>query len=72
VRFSSREGSTDLQRSTRSGQRGSRRQPGGGLTGKRTSPLRVPLPGAIETYTKTAMQVKDNLQPLLQEVFGSQ
>jgi Luciferase-like monooxygenase len=36
-----------------------------------TEPWRVPLPGAIKTYTKTAMQVKDNLQPLLQEVFGS-
>jgi len=32
----------------------------------------VPLPGAIKTYTRAAMQVKDNLQPLLQEVFGSQ
>ena len=37
-----------------------------------TDPWRVPLPGAIKTYTKAAMQVKDNLQPLLQEVFGSQ
>ncbi len=37
-----------------------------------TEPWRVPLPGAIKTYTKAAMQVKDNLQPLLQEVFGSQ
>jgi iron(III) transport system substrate-binding protein len=36
-----------------------------------TEPWRVPLPGAIKTYTKAAMQVKDNLQPLLQEVFGS-
>ena len=37
-----------------------------------TEPWRVPLPGAIKTYTKAAMQVKDNLQPLLLEVFGSQ
>src|SRR5215510_8926021 len=37
-----------------------------------TEPWRVPLPGAIKTYTKAAMQVKDNLQPLLQEVFGTQ
>ena len=37
-----------------------------------TESWRVPLPGAIRTYTKAAMQVnKDNLQPLLQEVFGS-
>jgi iron(III) transport system substrate-binding protein len=36
-----------------------------------TEPWRVPLPGAIKTYTKAAMQVKDNLQPLLQEVFGN-
>jgi iron(III) transport system substrate-binding protein len=37
-----------------------------------TEPWRVPLPGAIKTYTKAAMQVKNTLQPLLQEVFGSQ
>jgi len=37
-----------------------------------TEPWRVPLPGAIKTYTKAAIQVKDSLQPLLQEVFGSQ
>ena len=37
-----------------------------------TEPWRVPLPGAIKTYTKAAMQVKDNLQPLLREVFGTQ
>ncbi|HET8562488.1 MAG TPA: extracellular solute-binding protein [Candidatus Binatia bacterium] len=37
-----------------------------------TEPWRVPLPGAIKTYTKAAMQVRGNLQPLLQEVFGSQ
>ncbi|HEY2989261.1 MAG TPA: extracellular solute-binding protein [Candidatus Binatia bacterium] len=36
-----------------------------------TEPWRIPQPGAIKTYTKAAMQVKDNLQPLLQEVFGS-
>jgi iron(III) transport system substrate-binding protein len=33
-------------------------------------PWRVPQPGAIKTYTKAAMQVKDNLMPLLNEVFG--
>jgi len=37
-----------------------------------TEPWRVPLPGAIKTYTKAAMQAKEKLQPLLQEVFGSQ
>jgi iron(III) transport system substrate-binding protein len=37
-----------------------------------TEPWRVPLPGAIKTYTKAAMQVRDNVQSLLQEVFGSQ
>jgi iron(III) transport system substrate-binding protein len=37
-----------------------------------TEPWRVPMPGAIKTYTKAALQVKDNLQPLLQEIFGSQ
>ncbi len=37
-----------------------------------TEPWRVPLPGAIKTYTKAAMQVKDNLQPLLLEVFDTQ
>jgi iron(III) transport system substrate-binding protein len=37
-----------------------------------TEPWRVPLPGAIKTYTRAAMQVKNTLQPLLQEVFGSQ
>ena len=36
-----------------------------------TEPWRVPLPGSIKTYTKAAMQVKENLQPLLQEVFGN-
>ena len=35
-------------------------------------PWRVPLPGAIKTYTKEAMGVKENLAPVLQEVFGSQ
>jgi iron(III) transport system substrate-binding protein len=34
-------------------------------------PWRVPQPGAIKTYTKAAMQVKDNLMPLLHEVFGN-
>jgi iron(III) transport system substrate-binding protein len=37
-----------------------------------TEPWRVPLPGAIKTYTRAAMQVKNTLQPLLQEVFGTQ
>jgi iron(III) transport system substrate-binding protein len=36
-----------------------------------TEPWRVPQPGAIKTYTKAAMQVKDNLMPLLSEVFGN-
>ena len=35
-------------------------------------PWRVPLPGAIKTYTKAAMGVKEKLAPLLQEVFGNQ
>ena len=34
-------------------------------------PWRVPLPGAIKTYTKAAQQAKDNLMPLLIEVFGN-
>ena len=34
-------------------------------------PWRVPQPGAIKTYTKAVMQVKDNLMPLLHEVFGN-
>jgi iron(III) transport system substrate-binding protein len=34
-------------------------------------PWRVPQPGAIKTYTKGAMQVRDSLAPLLQEVFGT-
>lgn len=33
-------------------------------------PWRIPQSGAIRTYTKAAMQAKENLQPLLQEVFG--
>jgi len=36
-----------------------------------TEPWRVPQPGAIKTYTKAAMQVKDKLMPLLNEVFGN-
>jgi len=36
-----------------------------------TEPWRIPQPGAIKTYTKAAMQVRDKLMPLLQEVFGS-
>jgi hypothetical protein len=34
-------------------------------------PWRVPQPGAIKTYTKAAQQAKDNLLPLLIEVFGN-
>ena len=34
-------------------------------------PWRVPQPGAIKTYTKAAQQAKDNLLPLLAEVFGN-
>jgi iron(III) transport system substrate-binding protein len=34
-------------------------------------PWRIPQPGAIKTYTKAAMQVKDKLMPLLMEVFGN-
>ena len=34
-------------------------------------PWRIPQPGAIKTYTKAAMQVRDNLSPLLHEVFGN-
>ena len=34
-------------------------------------PWRVPQPGAIKTYTKAAQQAKDNLLPLLVEVFGN-
>jgi iron(III) transport system substrate-binding protein len=37
-----------------------------------TEPWRVPLPAAIKTYTKAAMQVRDNVQSLLKEVLGSQ
>jgi iron(III) transport system substrate-binding protein len=33
-------------------------------------PWRVPQPGAIKTYTPEAMELKDKLVPLLQEVFG--
>ncbi len=36
-----------------------------------TEPWRVPVTGAIKTYTKEAIQVKKDIQPLLQEVFGS-
>ena len=35
-------------------------------------PWRVPLPGAIKTYTKAAMQERGNVQSLLKEVLGSQ
>lgn len=41
------------------------------VTNDHTEPWRVPQPGAIKTYTKAAMQVKDNLMPLLIEVFGN-
>jgi iron(III) transport system substrate-binding protein len=34
-------------------------------------PWRVPQAGAIKTYTKAAQQAKDNLMPLLIEVFGN-
>ncbi len=34
-------------------------------------PWRVPQPSAIKTYTKAAQQAKDNLIPLLIEVFGN-
>ena len=34
-------------------------------------PWRVPQPGAIKTYTKAAQQAKENLIPLLIEVFGN-
>jgi hypothetical protein len=34
-------------------------------------PWRIPQPGAIKTYTKAAMQLKDKLIPLLHEVFGT-
>ena len=34
-------------------------------------PWRVPQPGAIKTYTKAAQQAKDNLMPLLIELFGN-
>ena len=37
-----------------------------------TEPWRVPLPGAIKTYTLDAMQVRDDVQSLLKEVFGGQ
>jgi ABC-type Fe3+ transport system substrate-binding protein len=37
-----------------------------------TEPWRVPLPGAIKTYTKAAMQVRGTVQGLAKEVLGSQ
>ena len=37
-----------------------------------TEPWRVPLPGAIKTYSKAAMQVRNDVQSLLKEVLGSQ
>jgi ABC-type Fe3+ transport system substrate-binding protein len=37
-----------------------------------TESWRVPLPGAIKTYTMAAMQVRDNVQSLVKEVLGSQ
>jgi iron(III) transport system substrate-binding protein len=36
-----------------------------------TEPWRVPQAGAIKTYNRAAMQVKDNLMPLLTEIFGN-
>jgi len=36
-----------------------------------TEPWRIPQPGAIKTYTKAAMQVRDRLMPLLIELFGA-
>jgi iron(III) transport system substrate-binding protein len=36
-----------------------------------TEAWRIPQPGAIKTYTKAAMRVKEKLMPLLNEVFGS-
>jgi hypothetical protein len=33
-------------------------------------PWRIPQPGAIKTYTQEAIDVRDKLTPLLQEVFG--
>jgi len=36
-----------------------------------TEPWRIPQPRAIKTYTKAAMQVRDRLMPLLNEVFGN-
>jgi iron(III) transport system substrate-binding protein len=43
----------------------------GDVPSDHTEPWRVPQPGAIKTYTKTAMQVRDNLMPLLNEIFGN-
>jgi ABC-type Fe3+ transport system substrate-binding protein len=37
-----------------------------------TEPWRVPLPAAIKTYTKSAMQVRGDVQSLVKEVLGSQ
>ncbi len=37
-----------------------------------TDPWRVPLPGAIKTYTTAAMKVRKDVQSLLKEVLGSQ
>jgi len=34
------------------------------------SPWRVPIPGAIKTYTQEAIDIKDNLLNLLREIFG--
>lgn len=37
-----------------------------------TEPWKVPLPGAIKTYTPAAMKVRNNVDSLLKEVLGSQ
>jgi hypothetical protein len=36
-----------------------------------TEAWRIPQPGAIKTYTKAAMRVREKLMPLLSEVFGN-
>lgn len=33
-------------------------------------PWRVPMPGSIRTYDQAAMDAKDRLFPVLEEVFG--
>ena len=36
-----------------------------------TEPWRIPQPGAIKTYTKEAMHVREKMMPLLNEIFGN-